>query len=270
MRVSAALTADVAAALDAESADADRSFVRAYLRDRLAGIDLPFEVRAFVETVWADHLTLLCQESGADSQPWADAVRTLDDLLWSIFAKERAAQKARLTKMIPALIGALRKGCASRGIAPERTGPFFEALYPLHMAAIRPTTAPASTVAGAETANASEAAPPAGASAPIADTPRANVHDYVSEMAVGTWIAFGDEANTVNARLAWVSPMRTKYLFTSRSRTRAFVYTPEELAYALGSGKATLVVEPVPLFDRAVSAALDTLGARQPPRPLAA
>jgi hypothetical protein len=28
----------------------------------------------------------------------------------------------------------------------------------------------------------------------------------------------------------------------------------------------TLLVEPVPLFDRAVSAALDTLGARQPPQ----
>ena len=32
-------------------------------------------------------------------------------------------------------------------------------------------------------------------------------------------------------------------------------------------GLVSLVVEPVPLFDRAVSAALDSLGARQPPTP---
>jgi len=87
----------------------------------------------------------------------------------------------------------------------------------------------------------------------------------VSEMAVGTWLAFSKEGKTINARLTWVSPLRTKYLFTSRSRARAFVYTPEELAYEIGAGQVTLVVEPVPLFDRAVSAALDELGARQKP-----
>ena len=86
-----------------------------------------------------------------------------------------------------------------------------------------------------------------------------NVHDFVSEMAVGTWLAFTKEGKTVNARLTWVSPLRTKYLFTSRSRARAFVYTPEELAYEIGAGEIALVLEPVPLFDRAVSAALDSL-----------
>jgi hypothetical protein len=90
-----------------------------------------------------------------------------------------------------------------------------------------------------------------------------SIHDYVSEMAVGTWLAFTKEDKTINARLTWVSPLRTKYLFTSRSRARAFVYTPEELAYELSSGLVQLVVEPVPLFDRAVSSALDSLAARQ-------
>ena len=95
--------------------------------------------------------------------------------------------------------------------------------------------------------------------------PRANVHDFVGEMAVGTWLAFGRGAEAVNARLSWVSPLRSKYVFTSRSRTQAFVFSPEELAWELGSGRAALVVEPVPLFDRAVSAALDTLAASRAP-----
>jgi hypothetical protein len=96
--------------------------------------------------------------------------------------------------------------------------------------------------------------------------PAVTVHDYVSEMAVGTWLSFMKEGQSVNARLTWVSPLRTKYLFTSRSRARAFVYTPEELAYEISAGEVSLVVEPVPLFDRAVSAALNELGARQPPQ----
>jgi hypothetical protein len=83
-------------------------------------------------------------------------------------------------------------------------------------------------------------------------------------MVVGTWLAFGRGDTVVNARLSWISPMRSKYLFTTRERSRAIVATPEDLAWQLGAGKATLIVEPVPLFDRAVSAALDTLAAQKP------
>jgi hypothetical protein len=176
-------------------------------------------------------------------------VGTLDDMLWSIVAKERTAQKARLTKMIPSLIGALRRGAAAQNVAPERARAFLEALYELHMAAIKPKAAD-----GTEAVAAAAPPPPA---------PVVSVHDYVSEMAVGTWLAFTKEDKPINARLTWVSPLRTKYLFTSRSRARAFVYTPEELAYELSAGQVQLVVEPVPLFDRAVSSALDTLAARQ-------
>ena len=67
-----------------------------------------------------------------------------------------------------------------------------------------------------------------------------------------------------DARLTWVSPLRAKYIFTSRSRSHAFILTPEELAWQLGSGTARLVAEPVPLWDRAVSSALDLLAARAP------
>jgi hypothetical protein len=137
-------------------------------------------------------------------------------------------------------------------------------MYQLHMAAIKPASAetaddaqpPAPTAAKADTGA------PVGAAAPA---PRiANVHDFVAEMVVGTWLAFGRGDKTVNARLSWISPMRSKYLFTTRERSRAIVATPEDLAWQLGAGKATLIVEPVPLFDRAVSAALDTLAAQKP------
>src|SRR4030095_10060305 len=94
--------------------------------------------------------------------------------------------------------------------------------------------------------------------------PRCTLNAVVSEMGVATWLTFGIGATPVNARLSWVSPLRSKYVFTSRSRTQAFVFSPEELAFELGTGRASLVVEPVPLFDRAVSAALDSLAAKRP------
>ncbi len=260
-----ALVDQVAVALAAEEGDVDRAQVRALVRDRLAGLEMPFEVRTFAETIWADYLTAMRKRDGADSGPARAALATLDELLWSIEVKERAAQKARLTKMIPGLIGGLRRGCAAVTAPEERARAFFDALYALHMAALKPGgrsragRGPANATPAAATGNPAPAAVPG------------NVHDFVSEMAVGTWLTFGTGAATVNARLSWVSPLRSKYVFTSRSRTQAYVFSPEELAFELGSGRASLVVEPVPLFDRAVSAALDSLAARKPsPSPLQA
>ena len=95
--------------------------------------------------------------------------------------------------------------------------------------------------------------------------PQSTVGDFVSEMAVGTWIAFQRSGELVNARLFWISPLRTKYIFTTRTRGKALVVTPVQLAREIEVGTASLVVEPVPLFDRAVSAALDSLAARKAP-----
>jgi len=247
-----AASTDVAAALANESQEEDRSVVRAVLRDKLGGIEVPFEVRSFAETVWADYLASVRRRDGAASEALTRGLKTVDDLLWSITAKERTAQKARLTKLVPGLVVSLRNGCKALGVEAERTKPFFDELYRLHIEAIKPSAAKA----------AAEAAPPA---APPATglPPATNVHDFVNDMVLGTWLAFDTDEGRTNARLHWISPMRTRYVFTSRLRSRAFVFSPEELAWEITNGRAALVMEPVPLVDRAVSAALDRIGAQR-------
>ena len=51
-------------------------------------------------------------------------------------------------------------------------------------------------------------------------------------LAIGTWINFRDGDSEVPARLLWVSPLRTRYIFTTRGRGRALAFTPEELCVA--------------------------------------
>jgi hypothetical protein len=253
-KAAALLGDDVAAAIVAEESEADRSQVRALIRDKLTGIKVPFEVRGFAETIWVDYLTLVRERDGTESDAWNGGVKTVDDLLWSIAAKERNAQKARLTKMVPGLIRSLRSGGAAVEVREDRMQPFLEAVYQLHIAAIRPKAAErvAAELTEADAANVPTL------------TKIVNVHDFVAEMVVGTWLAFDDEGGTMNARLSWISPMRTKYIFTTRSRGRARAVSPEELAWQLRDGSARLIVEPVPLFDRAVSSALDELAANKP------
>ncbi|MEP7207237.1 MAG: DUF1631 family protein [Casimicrobiaceae bacterium] len=298
--VANALTEDIEAALSAEARESDHAHAHALVRDRLAGLRLPVDVRLFAETAWAEYVAKLRADDGKDGAGHRAALQTLDDLLWSITAKERTAQKARLTRMVPGIIGSLRKGCQTVSLDAERSKAFFDTLYELHIAAIKvakppqPAPAPAAAAPGPARAAGDGASPsspstaaagaaPVGAGrTPGSATPAHpatreqdaigtggfggtdNCHDYVSEIAVGTWLAFRSGDAWINARLAWVSPLRTKYIFTSRARTTAFVCSPEELAWQLRVGQARLVLEPVPLFDRAVSAALDSIAAQRP------
>ena len=268
---------DIGAALATEERDPDAAQVRVLLRDRLAGAGLPFEVRAFVETVWADYLTSIRATAGAASDDWRQGVATLDDLLWSITAKERTAQRARLTRLIPSLVRRLRAGIARLTDGPERAGGFFDALYRLHIAVLRPAAgAPTPPPAVTGTAPAPTGGAPVGDAEP--PTPEASagrfdtstVHDFANEMVVGTWVQFHRPEGDTPARLFWVSPLRTRYVFTTRARRGAISLTPEELARQLNTGQASLIVEPVPLFDRAVSAALDSLAANAASRKEAA
>jgi len=231
------------------------------------------------------------------------AVETLDNLLWSIAVKPRTGQKSRLSKMIPLLVRNLRSGGAAVEVSDEKIQRFLDTLYELHMAAIRPrmpakpptpatgtnppgpgakiaAQGPSTQGPATQSGSATTSGPPTVAPrlAPVSREEEAavetggfrgtdNFHDYVSEMPVGTWLAFRSDSDWINARLTWVSPLRTKYIFTSRNRSSAFVYSPEELAWELAAGRARVVLEPVPLFDRAVSAALNSIAAKKPAQP---
>jgi len=246
-----ALQPHIDAALAREAQQADRSQVRTLVRDRLSALDIPVDVRAFASTVWADYLTRTRQTFGSASDAYTAAVQVLDDMLWSIAAKERTGQKARLSRMVPSLVRGLRAGAAEVGISGERMKRFLDALYALHIAAIKPPGAAAREDADAEPRAARCAPPPR-------DDGIANPDDVVADLAPGTWFTFDKDGAKRQAQLLWISPARATYLFATRS-AEVFAFTPEELAWDLSAGHIALVLEPVPLFDRAVSATLDYL-----------
>jgi len=235
----------------AESGEVERAEVRVIIRERLAGLSVPFNVHSFVETTWADYLVTLRKRDGADSAAYREALEAVDKLLWSIVAKERTAQKMRLAKMIPKLIVSLRQGLTTQNVPPDRSRPFLDEIYELHVAAIKPR--PADSAAGPQ------AAAPA-----VAESREVNVHDFVADMVIGTWLSFIIDGEPLTAHLAWISPKRGRFIFTRHTPARVLSFTAEELAYELGTGRAKLIVETVPLFDRVVSKALDNLAAKAP------
>ena len=239
--------------LATETRDADRSRVRVLIRDKLSGISVPFDIRTFIGTVWADYMTRLRVAEGVKSNGYIASVKVMDDMLWSIAAKRRAGQKARLATMIPPMVRGLRAGAAAVEVSEEKMECFLGVLYNLHMAAINPAevkAAPARQISRLSR-NSSE--------------PKQieNLHDFVADLVLGTWLAFDQNGTVVDLRLSWISPWRATYIFTNRSASTLKVFTPEELAWEMSTGRVTLLQEPVPLMERAMSATLEYLAGQK-------
>ena len=136
----------------------------------------------------------------------------------------------------------------------EKMKCFLSVLYELHMMAMKPMDL--------KTALARE--PDALSSrSPAARKQIENLHDFVSDLVLGTWLAFRQGGTIVKARRSWISPWRATYIFASRSGSAVMVFSPEELAWEMSTGRAALILEPVPLFDRAVSVTLEYLAERK-------
>ena len=85
-------------------------------------------------------------------------------------------------------------------------------------------------------------------------------------MKVGTWVEFSDaETGTKErAKLSWISPISSKYLFVNRKGLKVSDKTVFALAAEMRRGASARDLEEVPLFDRALDAIVERLKAAAP------
>ncbi len=81
-------------------------------------------------------------------------------------------------------------------------------------------------------------------------------------LTVGAWLEFTDkDGNSERAKLSWISPISSKYLFVNRRGLKVADKSVYELAADLREGRAE-TLESVPLFDRAMDAIVQRLKAQ--------
>lgn len=132
----------------------------------LSDAAVPVIVREFLDIYWKSFLQLAYIEGGEEGDEWVQGVATMDDLMWSLSAKQEPAERERLKRLLPTLPARLKAGMSRVPMPQTFSDRFMAALVRLHLAAIR---------GGAETA-ATPTAGPADASAPEAgDTAAAAV-----------------------------------------------------------------------------------------------
>ena len=263
-----------------------RMIGRSEIEKRIEAHTVPNFLGTFLRETWLGTLVQMHLQGGEESEAWALALATLDDLVWSVQPKRSSEERKKLVAMLPNLLKRLHGGLQNVGWNSGEREQFMSNLVEAHAAAVKPSLAaeavPTTAVAAAASAAAEEAqakgdeetatkaralaeamapAPPP-APEPVVEIVQDRYAELAATLERGMWIEFeGDDGQLAFAKLAWVSPLRGTYLFTNRQGQKAVSLTADELAERFRTDRARLV-EAEPLVDRAFVSMMASLEER--------
>lgn len=207
----------------------------------------------FLTRQWRD--VLIQAGLSADSKAWAAALDTMNQLIWSTLPKTESEERHQLVAVLPDLVRSLNEGLDVIEWHGEPRATFTRRLITTHMLAIRLTQAPVTD------ANAQAQEERAGHQAMQELDARlaqhlSLSHDEFDRLAQsfkrGLWFDFiMEDGQPHRCLLSWVSPMRTRLLFTNREGFDAFVRSEREVA-ALLRLQRLRIIDRTPIVSRAL------------------
>lgn len=248
----AAIAAPIAAALRQEKMAESTRQARDAVALRIGTGEVIAVVEAFLEQRWVAVLTIAYRIE--DDKPGAihSATRTMDDLIWSVRPKPGAEERKQLIARLPGMLAALRQWLDVIQWRDADRLRFFTELAECHASIVR---APLELSPERQVEIALQVAQRAAerrlqwqARAEAAAQQRAADGDdeaasEVAGLARGMWLAFDAENGASRkVKLAWISPRRTLYIFSTAARQEAFSLSGEALTGRIRAGSARVVL----------------------------
>ncbi|PWF45986.1 DUF1631 family protein [Massilia glaciei] len=220
-------------------------------------------LKGFLETQWTE--VLKAAHGAEERKPGAveNAMKTMDALIWSVKPKLTKASRKKLIAKLPGLLASLAKWLDLVKWHDGERAAFFAALADAHAAIMRarvelsPARELELAVEAAQReairriAEEEDAAERAGAAAPDAAALA------VDELERGMLLDFGDAGGARRARLAWISPQRTLFIFASAGAQDKFSMPADKLVELCRAGKLR-VVDDDSVVSRALARAMGT------------
>ncbi|HET7557771.1 MAG TPA: DUF1631 domain-containing protein [Rhodanobacteraceae bacterium] len=245
---------------------------------RIEGRPLPALLQSVLTRPWANYLVLVLLRQGELSPEFTSALRFVDDFVDSAQTPADEGARAKLRDMLPSLEKTLRHGLTTVAFQEPDLRRLLDDLQEFwrrqlgeepasaQTAAAEVVTEPLPIPAHVETIldeDVTEAPPAVEAGVSVNDLESVQA---VRALKVGAWIEFVDEAGaSERAKLSWISPISGKLLFVNRRGLKVADRSLQQLAAEIRDGRA-IVLEEVPLFDRALDAIVERLRQAQAER----
>lgn len=258
--------------IDAEDGKAKveeaRLAVSSELELRTMAYQVPQAIDELVFKAWRSVLFVAALKKGVGSPEWELYTKALSDLLWSVQPSQNKIDRQRLIKMVPDLIGRLRKGLDSVSHNPFEAAELFQKLEQVHIARIRGEALADEQDQTEQSLDEFSQLDHMAEPEPVAEVEvqAPQVEDaYIqraSNFSPGAWFDIRLEAEEpVRCRLAAIIKATGKYIFVNRSGVKVAEKTLEEVALDLREQNIK-AIDDSQLFDRALESIVT--GLRKP------
>ncbi len=242
----------------AESLSVAKTAAEDEVRSRVQGQALPGPVLEFLVEHWRKLLLLVHAKHGPESQKWRDALEVMDRLVWSVQPKKAPEERRKLAAAVPGLVKNIAAGMQALGCGEEARNAFFNELMKSHTAILSAKAPEAAKPAAALDFNAPMTVrnPYGGGEVQVAgvEGARTTVIDRSDKLVAGAWaeLKVDQPPGKRAAKLLFVSPKKTRYIFSDRNGKDMLELSRAELLRRLRTGEARLLDGPPeqPLFDR--------------------
>ena len=244
----AAIAEPIAAALKQEKMAEAGKLAKDAVALRIGSGEVVAVVEAFLENRWVSVLTIAY--SIEDDKPGAvnNATQAMDELIWSVKPKLTAEQRKQLIAKLPGLLSTLNKWLDIIKWQDADRLQFFAELAECHASIVR---APLEISAERQLELAMQAAQQAAerrlelqarAAPPEPEPQDDDAVIEVDGLSRGMWLEFTqDDGGSRKVKLAWISPLRTLYIFSTAARQEAFSMSGEQLAAQFRDGQVRVV-----------------------------
>ncbi len=265
-----AIAAPIAAALKQEKVTAATRSAKSAVAARIGSGEVVAMLETFLENRWTSVLTVAY--SVEDDKPGAvgNATKTMDDLIWSVKPKITREERKTLINKLPGLLATLNRWLDVIKWQDADRLQFFAELAECHASIVR---APldisperqleiAVEVAQQDALRRLEKEQLASEAAPAVDIDDAAL--AIEALERNQWLEFTQLDGSVRkVKLAWISPLRTLFIFSTGARQEAFSVPVEKLQAAFREHKVR-VMRVDGLVGRALSEAMKEKAGNDP------
>lgn len=254
------LAKPIAEALRQEKISKAREAAESDVAARLESGEVASFVETFLVTQWVRILTLAHSSKEKKPDVLTKARATMDDLIWSVKPKSSPEQRKELISRLPSILAMLNAWLnAIKWHEPERVT-FFSTLAERHAAIVRMQPEASSRHQVEIAVNIAEKASARRLRRHAVEGKKQAQDGYrqmAEGMEEGSWLEFvRSNGEAARFKLAWISPQRTRFIFTNPQGEEPSLFTFEELAQALRDQKAK-VMQVDSIVERALSMVLD-------------